>query len=60
VKKAEFKAELAQRETEMRAAWQDDMDRAAIRPTPQLPPGTPVSYTLMPGLAIMRQREAQE
>lgn len=53
------KAELAQREAEIRNAWE------AGTPPPQtrrqkLPPGTPVSYATMRAVAIMRQRDAAE
>jgi hypothetical protein len=54
------KADLKQREAEMRAAYQDDMDRAAARPVRQLPPGTRPSMTTLRGLAILRQREREE
>jgi hypothetical protein len=56
----ELKLKMKAVETEIRAAYQDDMDQAATRPTRQLPPGTPVSYAMLRGLAILRQRERDE
>jgi hypothetical protein len=54
-----MKAHLKVVETEVRQAYQDDMDKAGARPTRQLPPGTPVSYAMMRGLSILRQRERE-
>jgi adenine/guanine phosphoribosyltransferase-like PRPP-binding protein len=56
----ELKAQMKAVETEVRAAYQDDMDRVAARPTRQLPPGTPVSYAMLRGLSVLRQRERDE
>jgi hypothetical protein len=55
--KAEAKAELAQREAEIRAAWQPLPARPAWPPQPVLPPGSTPSPR---AIAIMRQRDAAE
>jgi hypothetical protein len=48
------KAELAQRETEIRSTW-EPLPRRPLQPT--LAPGAPVSLR---GLAILRQRERDD
>jgi hypothetical protein len=57
--KAELKAELAQREAEIRAAWEAGTPPPQAR-RPKLPPGSRPSYAAMRAIAIMRQRDAEE
>jgi hypothetical protein len=54
--KAQMKAELEQRETEIRAAM--DVDWRPRRP--QLPPGSRPSYATARAIAVYRAREAEE